>query len=110
MEQGRPVVGLDSSPSMIEMCRRRFPRSEWLVGDMRHLALNRRFDGILAWDSVFHLHAGEQRAMFPRFAAHARRGAPLMFTSGPGEGEAVGATAANPCITRASIPRSTNGC
>jgi hypothetical protein len=32
----------------------------------------------------------DQRAMFPRFASHAKEGAPLMFTSGPDEGEAVG--------------------
>ena len=87
---GFGVVGIDASPSLIEMCRTRFPGSEWLVADMRQLALGRRFDGILAWDSFFHLRADDQRAMFPRFAAHARPGAPLMFTSGPSEGEAIG--------------------
>ena len=57
---------------------------------MRSLALHRRFDGVLAWDSFFHLHMDDQRAMFARFAAHAAPGAPLMFTSGPSEGEAIG--------------------
>jgi hypothetical protein len=28
--------------------------------------------------------------MFPRVAAHAQRGAPLMFTSGTSQGEAIG--------------------
>jgi len=28
--------------------------------------------------------------MFPRFAAHAEPGAPLLFTSGPAHGEAIG--------------------
>jgi 2-polyprenyl-3-methyl-5-hydroxy-6-metoxy-1,4-benzoquinol methylase len=90
IEAGFGVVGIDSSQSLIEMCRARFPDSEWLVQDMRQLALNRRFDGILAWDSFFHLQMEDQRSMFQRFAAHARRGAPLMFTSGPSEGEAIG--------------------
>lgn len=90
IEGGFHVVGIDSSLSMIDMCRDRLPDAEWLVADMRELALGRRFAGILAWDSFFHLHTDDQRAMFARFAAHARPGAPLMFTSGPSEGEAIG--------------------
>lgn len=90
LEAGFRVVGVDSSRSMIEMCRARFPDSEWIVADMRELRLERRFDGLLAWDSFFHLHMDDQRQMFPRFATHAVPGAPLMFTSGPSHGEAVG--------------------
>jgi trans-aconitate methyltransferase len=89
-EAGRHVVGIDSSPTMIGMCRARFPQGVWLVADMRRLELGYRFDGILAWDSFFHLNMADQRAMFPRFGAHAQPGAPLMFTSGPREGEAIG--------------------
>src|ERR1700747_2411095 len=40
IETGRQVVGVDSSPSLIRMCRMRFPVSEWLVADMRQLALS----------------------------------------------------------------------
>lgn len=90
IETGVRVVGVDSSSSLIEMCRSRFPDLEWLVADMRQLALGRRFDGIVAWDSFFHLTRDDQRAMFARFAAHALPGAPLMFTSGRSEGEVIG--------------------
>ena len=90
IERGFRVTGIDSSPSLIALCRKRFPDHEWLVGDMRALDLGCRFDGILAWYSFFHLHFDDQRAMFPRFAAHAQPGAPLIFTSGPEHGEAIG--------------------
>lgn len=90
IELGFDVTGVDAAPSMIELCRERFPASEWLVADMRSLKLVRRFNGILAWDSLFHLGKDAQRTMFPRLASHARRGAPLMFTSGPVEGETIG--------------------
>lgn len=90
LRQGYRVTGVDAAPSMIERCRARFPDSEWHVSDMRTLRLPRRFDGILAWDSLFHLGAEDQRAMFPRFAALALPGAPLMFTSGSAAGEAIG--------------------
>ncbi|WP_439543423.1 class I SAM-dependent DNA methyltransferase [Hyphomicrobium sp.] len=90
IEQGHTVTGVDASPSMIEACRARFPDHAWLVADMRSLALDRRFDGLIAWDSFFHLSHDDQRGMFPVFAAHAAEGAALMFTSGPAHGEAIG--------------------
>jgi SAM-dependent methyltransferase len=90
------VVGVDSSPSLIQLCRTRFPASEWIVADMRDLALGRRYDGLLAWDSFFHLNMDEQRSMFARFAGHARAGAPLMFTSGPAQGETIGSCFGEP--------------
>ncbi|MHC1789024.1 class I SAM-dependent DNA methyltransferase [Solidesulfovibrio sp.] len=87
---GHPVVGLDGSAAMITRCRRRFPDMTWIVGDMRGLSLCRTFGAIMAWDSFFHLEYDDQRAMFPVFAAHARPGSLLLFTSGPAHGEAVG--------------------
>ena len=90
IDRGFRVVGVDASPAMIDLCRGRFPDHEWHVADMRELNLDQRFEGILAWDSFFHLDADDQRRMFPRFSSHAQPGAPLMFTSGPNEGEAIG--------------------
>ena len=90
LSKGFRVTGVDSSLSLIGLCRARFPGEEWIVGDMRSLDLGRRFDGLLAWHSFFHLRFDDQRAMFPRFAAHAAPGAVLMFTSGPEHGEAIG--------------------
>lgn len=90
VETGRRLTGVDSSAAMIGQCRERFPEQEWIEADMRGLALGRRFDGLLAWDSFFHLRAADQRAMFAVFAAHAASGAALMFTSGPAAGEAIG--------------------
>lgn len=88
--RGVHLTGLDSAPSMIAMCAERFPDHEWIVGDMRTLQLHRTFDGILAWDSFFHLTADDQRGMFPLFKAHSHPGSALLFTSGPQAGEAIG--------------------
>lgn len=90
IEVGYDVTGIDASDAMIGQCRGRFPGRTWTVADMRRLALGRRFAGLIAWDSLFHLRPQDQRAMFPIFAAHAARGAALMFTSGPWAGEAIG--------------------
>ena len=90
IRKGFTLTGVDGAPGMIAMCRERFPDMEWLVGDMRGLALGRRFDAVVAWDSFFHLSKEDQRAMFPVFAAHLHKGGLLLFTSGPAEGEASG--------------------
>lgn len=104
MDRGVHVVGIDAAPSMIERCRVRFPDSEWLVADMRVFDLGRRFEGILAWDSFFHLSRDDQRGMFWRFAAHAQEGAPLMFTSGPAEGEVIGSYCEEPLYHASLAP------
>jgi SAM-dependent methyltransferase len=93
---GHAVVGVDSSLAMIDVCRKHFPKQEWIVADMRELALQRKFSGILAWDSFFHLCHDDQRRMFPVFRAHAAPEAALMFTSGPAHGEAIGSFGGEP--------------
>ncbi len=52
--------------------------------------MDRRFDGILAWDSLFHLTPDDQRKTLKAIFDHAGSGAALMFTSGPAAGEAIG--------------------
>ncbi|HWG04314.1 MAG TPA: class I SAM-dependent methyltransferase, partial [Beijerinckiaceae bacterium] len=89
-ERGLHVTGVDSSPTLISLCRQRLPAQEWHVADMRSLKLARQFDGLLAWDSFFHLTPDDQRAMFAVFARHAAPSAILMFNSGPSHGEAIG--------------------
>jgi len=91
IEQGHTITGIDSSPSLIALCKERFPDYEWITADMRNLLLDRRFNGILAWDSFFHLSLADQRQMFPIFRHHAAPGADLLFTSGPSHGEAISA-------------------
>src|SRR5690242_11987237 len=55
LSRGLDICGVDSSPTMISLAGANFPDREWVVADMRTLALGRRFAGVLAWDSFFHL-------------------------------------------------------
>jgi SAM-dependent methyltransferase len=95
-ERGHPVTGIDSSPEMVAMFRANLPGEFAEVADMRSLRLHRSFGGLIAWDSFFHLPPDDQRLMFPVFRDHAGPGAPLLFTSGPSSGEAVGALEGEP--------------
>jgi SAM-dependent methyltransferase len=90
IQQKRKVTGIDTSAPLLDLCRRRFPEGQWILADMRSLDLGRIFDGILAWNSFFHLTPEDQREMFGIFARHAAPGAALMFTGGPQHGSVVG--------------------
>jgi SAM-dependent methyltransferase len=90
LECGFDVVGVDSSPTLISKCRSHLPNAEWIVADMRALFLHRTFNGLIAWNSFFHLSHLDQRAMFNIFREHAGDGAPLLLTTGSQHGEAIG--------------------
>lgn len=90
VEQGFKVTGVDSSQSMIKICEARMPQHRWTVMDMRELALDEKFDGIVAWDSFFHLKQDEQRGVLQRFFRHLHAGGVLLMTVGHMAGEVLG--------------------
>ena len=104
LAQGFDVCGVDSSPTMISLWRKNFPDRQWIVADMRTLDLQRRFDGVMAWDSFFHLTFDDQQRMFLVFRAHVKPGAPLLFTSGPRHGEAIGTLHGEPLYHASLAP------
>ena len=93
---GLRITGVDASPTLISLCRERMPAQDWIVADMRSVSLGARFDGILAWDSLFHLKPDDQRRMFEVFARHGADPAILMFNGGPAHGEAIGTYRGDP--------------
>lgn len=102
--RGFRVTGVDSSSAMIAKAQSRMPEQCWHIADMRALALDRRFDGILAWDSFFHLTRDDQRTMFPIFRDHAAESCVLMFTSGTSDGEAMGTFEGEPLYHASLAP------
>lgn len=93
---GFALTGVDGSAAMIAQAQTHFPAQRWIHRDMRHLTMDKTFDGLLAWDSFFHLTQNDQRAMFPRFAALSHSGSAFMFTSGTSNGTAMGTFAGEP--------------
>lgn len=94
--KGHAITGVDGSPEMIALFRTYLPNETAEVADMRLLKLDRRFGGLIAWDSFFHLTPHDQRMMFSIFRDHAEIDAPLLFTSGPAFGEAIGTLEGEP--------------
>lgn len=102
--QGCEVTGVDGAAPMLRHFRANLPDARAVRADMRTLALNERFDVIVAWDSFFHLCRADQRAMFPVFAAHAAPGARLLITTGPDDSEAMGRVGTEPVIHASLSP------
>ncbi|WP_313107902.1 class I SAM-dependent methyltransferase [Atlantibacter sp.] len=90
IHKGFKITGIDGAAAMINTARDHFPGERWLEQDMRTLALGETFDGIIAWDSFFHLTHGDQHGMFQVFDRHTHPGSALIFTSGPSHGIATG--------------------
>ncbi len=102
IDQGFRVTGVDFSEPMLEIARDRWPAGDWRLADMRTLDLGEHFDGLIAWNSFFHLTADEQTSCIPRLAEHVAPGGTLMLTVGPGAGQRDGTVGSEP-IYHASL-------
>ncbi|QBF33904.1 class I SAM-dependent methyltransferase [Thalassococcus sp. S3] len=100
--EGFGVTGVDFAEPMLEIARVRWPDGDWRQADMRSLDLGETFDGIVAWNSFFHLTQDEQRICMSHMARHLKPGGSLLITVGPKAGEAAGTVAGEP-IYHASL-------
>lgn len=90
LRQGFNLTGVDASPTMLDISRSRFPEGKWIVMDMRSLSLPQSFDGIIGWDSFFHLDPDEQRAALSSFCRHLNPEGALLLTIGDKADEVLG--------------------
>jgi len=88
-KRGAQVVGVDISPSLIEIAKKRLPSDlkdqvQFLAGDM--LATEgERFDGIVAMDSLIHYDADDLVQAVAALQSRLRAGqSQLLFTFAPG--------------------------
>ncbi|MEB3231457.1 MAG: class I SAM-dependent methyltransferase [Leptolyngbyaceae bacterium] len=90
LSKGFKLTGVDASATMIGLSRSRFPEGKWIVMDMRSLSLPQKFDGIIGWDSFFHLDMDEQRVTLSSFCRYLNVGGTLLLTIGDKAGEVLG--------------------
>lgn len=98
IDTGHHLTGVDISEKMIALARTRFARHVWLRADMRKAAMGRTYDGILAWDSLFHLRPIEQAAMIEKAARWLEPGGALLFTTTPALDGTIGGELVHPGI------------
>lgn len=108
--EGFRVTGVDFSSAMLEIARTRFPSGDWREADMRRLDLGETFDGIIAWDSFFHLTPEEQRGCIAHLSRHLEPKGSVLLTVGPDAGEAEGRVGGEPVYHASLSPADYAAC
>ena len=94
--EGFRVTGIDFAEPMLDLARARWPDGDWRHVDMKQLELGETFDGIIAWNSFFHLRPDEQRMCIGRMAKHLEQGGSVLLTVGHKAGEVSGTVGGEP--------------
>lgn len=87
LDRGFRLTGVDASLAMLDLARTNCPEAELIVGDMVSIALSDRYDGIIAWDSIFHIPKAEHPALFDNLHRWLRPDAPVLLSLGGSDGE-----------------------
>jgi SAM-dependent methyltransferase len=92
LEAGFTVVGVDSSPRMLEWFRRNCPGTPCICAPIQSADVEGRlFDAAVAWGVLFHLRHDEQRKAIAKIASVLKPGGLFLFTAGDEDGEKQGA-------------------
>ncbi len=90
LSRGVDVEGLDFAMTMLKIARSRFPQLTFHHMNMCRMQIGKQYDGIIAWNSFFHLTRDSQRQALERFSEHLKSRGIIMLTVGPRAGEVVG--------------------
>lgn len=84
------VTGIDISRNMIKAAKSlRLPNARFLQADISDFSTDEKYDGVIAFDSIWHISRDEQPACYRKISALMKRGAYFIFTHGNTDGELV---------------------
>jgi len=86
-EKGFRITGIDISHKLLEEAQTNVPGGEFIKTDIAGYETNKKFAGIVAWDSLFHLKREEHEAVFQKLYDLLESNGYLLFTHGGSEGE-----------------------
>lgn len=86
-EKGFATTGIDVSDEMIKLATKNHPNEEFLLHDICTWETEKRFDFIVAWDSIFHLPLAMQEATVSKLCHLLSDDGVLIYTFGDAIGE-----------------------
>jgi 2-polyprenyl-3-methyl-5-hydroxy-6-metoxy-1,4-benzoquinol methylase len=90
-ERGFKVTGIDISEKMIEKAKAlNLKSASFAVEDIMDFQSQQKFDGIIAFDSIWHLPLVKQEKVYALLSSLLKKGGFLLFTSGKERGEIEG--------------------
>jgi cyclopropane fatty-acyl-phospholipid synthase-like methyltransferase len=83
--RGFQMVGVDQSPAMLALARRRLPTHQWLLGTLEDFPSINEVAAVVAWDSVFHVPRDRHADIFRRVRETLPAGGRFALTVGGSE-------------------------
>lgn len=90
LDAGFQVSGIDVSGALLDHARKRHPDSNFILVDICEWEPQKRYDFILAWDSIFHAPYSEQRRVVAKLCNALAKDGVILFTAGGVDGEITG--------------------
>ncbi len=82
IEKGFDVYGVDISPKLIQHAERIIPKEKLFVADICDFKTKLRFNAIVCWFALFHIHATEHLEVLRKFHAFLNPGGIILITFG----------------------------
>jgi len=87
-DQGLNITGIDASEEMISLAKsHQIENSQFFVTDFFNFTSEKQYDGIIAWDSLFHFPKNKQAEIYPLIYKLLKPGGYFLFTHGKRDGE-----------------------
>jgi len=86
-ENGFNVTGIDVSSRMIELAKANHPNTQIHFGDITNWKTDKKFDLIIAWDSIFHLPSSKQTTAIDNMCSMLNQDGVIIYTFGDGNGD-----------------------
>ncbi|GAB5481471.1 MAG: hypothetical protein Pars92KO_12280 [Parasphingorhabdus sp.] len=83
---GYKVTGLDVSKEMIRLASQNHPEEDFIHQDINSWETSKKFDFIVAWDSIFHLPLDMQKPVLTKLCQLLNENGVLIYTFGDGSG------------------------
>lgn len=90
-EHNFSIIGIDTSDKMLEIAKsNEIKNTQFLLCNFYNFDSNERFDGIIAWDSLFHFPKQRQKEIYDKVYNLLKPGGFFLFTHGKEENEHIG--------------------
>lgn len=88
--KGLRITGIDISAELLKIATKNIPKNDFIKADILKYRSNKKFSGIIAWDSLFHLKLKEHKKVFKKIYSLLKNNGYFLFTHGGSEGEVKG--------------------
>lgn len=82
---GHHIIGVDRSAKLLAFARKEMPEHEWILSDIENVEVNSTYDGIVIWDSLFHLPRTEHLTLLRKVSSALKPNGVLILSSGGSE-------------------------